>query len=199
MVNIFVEVKRVLKPVEVVRFYLGQGKQKAGSYWYVSPFRGEKTASFCVSDKKGIHDFGDNQHYDIFSFTAKLFDIDNPKKAAEKLARDFNLESLVEDDRPKIVQQREMSIFLEKRKKEEAHKKAIQDYYDFVYDTMCDRFKFYKSTLEYMQEHRENLEETDLAMLYAKKDLFEQLCDDLLETEAEEVWKNNDIWEGYLV
>ena len=91
--NRFKEIKNILNPQEVVQKYLGLPEKKTGTgLWYKSPFRKEKTASFCVSSK-GIHDFGDSTHYDIISFVQKYFDT-TPSRALEILCNDFGLYGL---------------------------------------------------------------------------------------------------------
>ena len=78
--NRFREIKSILNPQEVVQKYLGLPEKKTSTgLWYKSPFRKEKTASFCVSNK-GIHDFGDSTHYDVISFVQRYFNT-TPLKA----------------------------------------------------------------------------------------------------------------------
>ena len=73
--NKFKEIKTMLTNKEVVTRYLGTPiKTTSTGIWYKSPFRSERTASFCVSNK-GIHDFGTGQHYDVISFVSALFEI----------------------------------------------------------------------------------------------------------------------------
>ena len=82
--NKFKEIKTMLTNKEVVTRYLGTPiKTTSTGIWYKSPFRSERTASFCVSNK-GIHDFGDSTHYDIISFVEKYFNT-TPNKALEIL------------------------------------------------------------------------------------------------------------------
>ena len=88
--NKFKEIKTMLTNKEVVTRYLGTPiKTTSTGIWYKSPFRSERTASFCVSNK-GIHDFGDSTHYDIISFVEKYFNT-SPNKALEILCYDFNI------------------------------------------------------------------------------------------------------------
>lgn len=81
-----------LKATDVAEAYIGQAEKKSGdSLVYYSPLRQkERTPSFFVSDKRGLHDFGTGEHYNIISFVAKLFDIDY-WSATKKLIIDFQL------------------------------------------------------------------------------------------------------------
>ena len=58
--NIFKEIKKYLSPQQVAKYYLqDKGKRSGNNVFYKSPFRNEKTASFCVNNEKGFHDYGD--------------------------------------------------------------------------------------------------------------------------------------------
>ena len=73
--NKYAEIKTILKNQEVVQRYLGlPEKHNSNGNWYKSPFRNEKTASFCVSDK-GIHDFGSSENYVSIIFVLIFFNI----------------------------------------------------------------------------------------------------------------------------
>lgn len=82
-----------LKATDVAEAYIGQADRISGdNLIYYSPLRTkERTASFFVSDKRGLHDFGTGKHYNIISFVAKLFDIDY-WSATKKLIIDFQLD-----------------------------------------------------------------------------------------------------------
>ena len=88
--NKYQELKNILTNKEVVQRYLGlPEKQNSTGNWYKSPFRKEKTASFCVSDK-GIHDFGSSEHFDIISFVQRYFNITS-LQALELISKDFGI------------------------------------------------------------------------------------------------------------
>ena len=86
------EVKTAVTPTLVVQRYLGQPLKRINDkLWYKSPFRNERTASFVVSDERGIHDFGSSEHYDIFSFIQKLFGL-SFMESLSFLIKDFGLQ-----------------------------------------------------------------------------------------------------------
>ena len=82
-----------LKATDVAETYLGQAEKISGdSLIYYSPVRPkERTPSFFVSNKRGLHDFGTGEHYNIITFVAKLFNIDY-WSATKKLIIDFQLD-----------------------------------------------------------------------------------------------------------
>ena len=198
MVNVFEQVKRYIEPVQVVRHYLGDGSKKAGSYWYVSPFRREKTASFCVSNKKGIHDFGDNSHYDIISFTAKLFDLSNID-SVQKLIDDFSLPMDIGNDKPKIFQMRDYALYKQRIEREKAEKETKREYYEYLYQVSCEKYKFWRKLRENLQENRHNLEQVNLSMIYAKEDYYDSLCEEILGSSEDEVWEKHNIWKEVIL
>lgn len=195
--NIYKDIKEYLKPTEVVKFYLGNGKYKSGSYWYISPFRREKTASFCVSDKKGIHDFGDSKHYDVISFVSKLFDI-NSYKSAEKLVNDFSLPIDLQNRKPKMFYERDLKKYKERLYKKEIEEKTIKDYYENIYSISCEKFKDWNNFIFYLQKHKEIQTKIDLWRVYVVRDYYEWICDSILNNDPLEIWKCREIWEGML-
>ena len=70
--------------------YQKSGKKSGSNIFYKSPFRQEKTASFCVNNEKGFHDYGSGWHGDIISFVQELYGL-TPIDAAKKLIQDFSL------------------------------------------------------------------------------------------------------------
>lgn len=66
------DIKAVATPQSVARYFLGTPfKERNDILWYKSPFREETEPSFEVTSQ-GMHDFGSDEHYDIFSFTQKI-------------------------------------------------------------------------------------------------------------------------------
>ena len=130
--NKFAEIKTLLKGEEVIQYYLGRpDKTTYTGIWYKSPFRKEKTPSFCVSEK-GIHDFGDSQHYDIISFIAKYFNTDN-FNALKILCNDFGLSLLDQhEDKEKI---RQLKI---KREQERRRKEKIEKWFNTKMQKLCN-------------------------------------------------------------
>ena len=82
-----------LKATDVAQTYLGQADKISGdSLVYYSPLRlKERTPSFFASNKRGLHDFGTGEHYNVISFVAKLFNLDY-WSATKKLIIDFQLD-----------------------------------------------------------------------------------------------------------
>ena len=131
--NRFKEIKNILNPQEVVQKYLGLPEKKTGTgLWYKSPFRKEKTASFCVSSK-GIHDFGDSTHYDIISFVQKYFDT-TPSRALEILCNDFGLYGLGNEYETQEIIRR----LKKKREEERLIKQKIEEWYSIEFQRVCD-------------------------------------------------------------
>lgn len=123
--NKFNEIKTILKADIVIQHYLGlPEKHSYAGNWYKSPFRKEKTASFCVSDK-GIHDFGDSTHYDIISFVQKYFNT-TPYKALGILCNDFNIYQLGNEYEDKKI----IEMLKKKEKQERQIKEKIEKWYN---------------------------------------------------------------------
>lgn len=119
MINYFKEVKELLDNVQVIKRYLGQPcKTTNNGIWYKSPFRNEKTASFYVS-KKGIHDFGSSEHYDIINFIVKYFNTNN-YNALKILCNDFGLNLMNKKQDSKTIEQ------LKAKREQERKQKEIQ-------------------------------------------------------------------------
>lgn len=190
----FSQVKELLKPSEVVRFYIGEGKKKAGSYWYKSPFRSEKTESFCVNDKKGIHDFGDNKHYDIISFVTNLFQINNVA-AVNRLIMDFNLPIDIYGSKPKIFYERDLKKFRQERQKKENEKALKKQYYENLYSVSCEKFKQWNNFINELKEKRNVIQDIDLHRLYSMREYYGWICDSILDMDYEELWENREKWE----
>lgn len=130
--NKFFELKQILTNKQVVEKYLGQAKKhNSTGNWYISPFRDEKTASFCVSDK-GIHDFGDSQHYDIISFVQKYFDT-TVNKAYEIICNDFGIRITNEYESKKTLE-----LIKKKREEEQKIRQKIDDWYRNTFINICN-------------------------------------------------------------
>ena len=131
--NRFKEIKNILNPQEVAQKYLGLPEKKTSKgLWYKSPFRKEKTASFCVSSK-GIHDFGDSTHYDIISFVQKYFNT-TPLRALEILCNDFGLNELGNEYETQEIVRR----LKKKREEERLIKQKIEEWYSNEFQRVCD-------------------------------------------------------------
>ena len=133
--NKFQEIKSILKANIVVQHYLGlPEKHNSTGSWYKSPFRKEKTASFCVSDK-GIHDFGDSTHYDIISFVEKYFKT-TPNRALDILSNDFNLNLGNEYENQKIIK-----ILKQQREEQQILKNRINNWFYSTFQKLCDEYE----------------------------------------------------------
>jgi len=138
----FAEIKTLLKEEEVIEHYLGKPEKRTYTgIWYKSPFRKEKTASFCVSEK-GIHDFGSSEHYDIISFVAKYFNTDN-YKALKILCNDFGLSLLEEKEDKETIRQ-----LKEKREKERKRKLKIEIWFNDKIQNLCDEIQENKKLIK---------------------------------------------------
>lgn len=90
LVNIFNEVKALVDNKNLASYYLGSPVKKSGLYYfYRSPFRSERTASFAVTQKSFV-DFGSGWKGDCIKFVAELFSL-KPLQAANKINQDFSL------------------------------------------------------------------------------------------------------------
>lgn len=133
--NKFKELKQYLNNQQVVQRYLGLPEKKTSTgIWYKSPFRQERTASFCVSNR-GIHDFGDSTHYDIISFVEKYFNV-TPNQAVDILCNDFGL-SLNNPYRSQTV----VNILKQKREEENKAKEIIETWFDNKFKNVSDELK----------------------------------------------------------
>lgn len=160
----FKEIKRMLSNQQVVEKYLGQPKKvNTVGIWYISPFRNEKTASFCVSDK-GIHDFGDSTHYDIISFVAKYFNT-TQYNALKILMNDFGL--LLENE---YETQETLQLLKQKRLEEQIIKQKINSWWISEFKKLCDE-KIINDKLIKIFKNNRNLE--ILKILYVKDIILE--------------------------
>ena len=127
------EVKSVITPTTVVQRYLGQPfKRINDKLWYKSPFRDERTASFVVSDERGIHDFGTSEHYDIISFIQKLYNL-SFNGAINFLIQDFGLKiNDVHFDMERIEQLKE------EQKQQRLYREKITKWYNNTFIFLCN-------------------------------------------------------------
>lgn len=132
--NIFKKIKEYLNPQQVAEYYLlGKGKKSGNNIFYKSPFRDEKTASFCVNNEKGFHDYGTGWHGDIISFVQELYHI-SAIDAAKTLIKDFALSIEIEKkpDYKKIKTQKRKNI-LNKKIRE-----ALDNWFNTTFSKLCD-------------------------------------------------------------
>lgn len=175
--NKFKELKQYLNNQQVVQRYLGLPEKKTSTgIWYKSPFRQERTASFCVSNR-GIHDFGDSTHYDIISFVEKYFNV-TPNQAVDILCNDFGL-SLNNPYRSQTV----VNILKQKREEENKAKEIIETWFDNKFKNVSDELKNTKRLIDVLK----NTTFFDaLAILYMQEVKQEMLFEELFDISQDE-------------
>jgi DNA primase len=140
------EIKDVLKPVEVAKYYIGEPeKENATGLWYKSPFRNEKTASFLVNNTKGIHDFGTSKHYDIVDFVKELFNVDL-KTAINKLSCDFGI-NIKNSETIKFKE-----YLIRKREEEIEMKKELNKWFNSTYIKLCEELKMWEKMIPHLKK-----------------------------------------------
>ncbi len=142
--NIFKEIKEYLSPQQVAEYYLqDKGKRSGNNVFYKSPFRNEKTASFCVNNEKGFHDYGDGWHGDIISFVQELYHI-SPIDAAKTLIQDLALPIEIgqKADYKQIKNQRHKNL-LNKKIRE-----ALDNWFNSTFIKLCDENKINEIFIE---------------------------------------------------
>lgn len=135
--NIFKEIKQYLSPQQVAAYYLqGKGKRSGNNVFYKSPFRNEKTASFCVNNEKGFHDYGDGWHGDIISFVQELYHI-SPIDAAKTLIQDFALPiEIGQKANYKQIKNQRHKTLLNKKIRD-----ALEKWFNNIFIKLCDENK----------------------------------------------------------
>ena len=187
--NLFKQVKEYLKPEQVAEYYIAEKGKKSGSNtFYKSPFRSEKTASFCVSNLKGFHDFGTGWHGDIISFVSKLYNV-TPLDAVKILIKHFSLPIQLNQ---KIDYKEAQKI----KKKHNTNKNVtdgLEQWYNKTFIKICDKYKKNEKIIEIMQKQlkeENNLENDDLLQalqyLYYKDNLLEMWFDDFNDVRTSE-------------
>lgn len=167
------EIKELLKPTLVSKYYLGNpDKTTRDKIWYKSPWRNERTASFMVDDNAGFHDFGENWHGDIMDFVGRYYNTDLIN-AMKILTSDFNLP---EDE--KIPQ--DLKKYLKQQKDEERKiQQAIENWFKTTLISLCDK-------LHYWQNKIPNLRGYELAKAYSKEQYIDYLIDIFINAKDDE-------------
>lgn len=173
--NNFKEIKKCLTCEEVVQRYLGLPvKHNSTGNWYLSPFRSEKTASFCVSNK-GIHDFGDSKHYDIISFTQEYFHLSSTD-ALKLLSFDFNISLQRNEFENKQIIQRT----IKRKQEEELAKRKINKWYNKEMQNICDKIQNEKEVAEVLEKNIFFIKPEALQITYQNIQELEDYFDELL-------------------
>ncbi len=187
--NLFKEVKEYLKPEQVAEYYIEQKGKKSGSnVFYKSPFRNEKTASFCVNNSKGFHDFGTGWHGDIISFVSKLYNV-APLDAAKILIKNFSLPIKLNER----IDYKEVQKIKKKNATNKNVTKGLEKWYNSTFIKVCDEYKTNEKIIEVIKKQikeekdfeKENLQQA-LQYLYFKENLLELWFEDFNNARTEE-------------
>lgn len=175
--NKYTHIKSILKAQEVVQRYLGlPEKHNSTGDWYKSPFRNEKTASFCVSNR-GIHDFGSSEHYDIISFVQKYFNT-TMYQTLEILCRDFGINIQNDYETDKLIH-----MLKQKREEERKAKEVVANWYNKEFQKLCDEIQINKKCLDIF-EKKSNFE--ILQILYVEQAKLEYYFEILLNIDEQQ-------------
>ena len=177
--NIFQEVKEYLKPTEVAERYLSNSKYKNGSLWYKSPFRNEKTPSFCVNNKKGIHDFGNNKHYDIISFVQELFG-ESVLNSVDRLIKDFNLPIKTTNEnksKPKFEYDKQYAKYKYDRKKEIEISHEKSKCFNQLYEAATCVYKYCNNLKLFSKDWNFEIYDEYLLIIYRNEMYFDYIVD----------------------
>lgn len=166
------EIKELLNPIEVARYYLGNpDRTTRGRAWYKSPFRSEKTPSFEV-DNVGFYDFGASWRGDVISFIERYYNTDF-KTAMKILTSDFHLpedEEISKDLKNYLKQQRD-----EERKIQQ----AIEDWFTNTLSTLCNKLHCWQNKIP-------NLKGYELSKAYSKEQYLDYMIDIFINAKDDE-------------
>lgn len=187
--NLFKEVKEYLKPEQVAEYYIAEkGKRSGSNVFYKSPFRNEKTASFCVNNSKGFHDFGTGWHGDIISFVSKLYNI-TPLDAVKILIKNFSLPIKLNER----IDYKEAQKIKEKHTTNKNITAGLEKWYNSTFIKVCDEYKTNEKIIGIMQKQlreEKNFENENLLQvlqyLYFKDNLLELWFEDFNNVRTEE-------------
>lgn len=166
------EIKEILDPVKVARYYLGTPKViRGGKLWYKSPFRNERTASFMV-DERSFHDFGEDWDGDVISFVERYYNT-NFINAMKILTSDFYLpeDEKISDD---------LKNYLKRQRDEEKKiQQAIENWFKTTLNNLCNR-------LHCLNDKILNLSGYELAEAYSKQQYIDYLIDCFIQAKDDE-------------
>lgn len=155
MQNIFKEVKEYLTPKQVASYYISEkGKISGNNVFYKSPFRQEKTASFCVNNKKGFHDYGTGWHGDIINFVQELYHL-TPIDAAKTLIQDFALPIKINEksDYKQVKAQKHKNL-LNKKVRD-----ALDNWFNSTFIKLCDANKLNQICIESLSKQIKSIDD----------------------------------------
>lgn len=186
--NIFKAIKEYLKPQDVAEYYISEkGKNSGDNIFYKSPFRNEKTASFCVNNTKGFHDYGTGWHGDIISFVTQLYNL-KPIEAAKLLIKDFSLPIEVNSK----VNYNEIKKYRQKNIFNNELKDSLQKWFNNMFIKLCNEkeandisIKSIKKNLKELSDFNNEDISNSLVYLYNKQNMIEMWLDIFMEATTE--------------
>lgn len=186
--NIFKEIKEYLKPQQVAQHYISESGKKSGSnIFYKSPFRTEKTASFCVNDLKGFHDYGTGWHGDIINFVSELYGL-KPIDAAKQIIRDFSLPIQTEGKHD----YKEIKKYIQKNNLNKKVTKGLEIWFNNTFVKLCDKNKQNDKIIEIVNKNikdKSDFENQDflkaLSDLYYKQNMYEMWIDEFMNVKTD--------------
>ena len=155
MQNIFKEVKEYLNPKQVANYYISEkGKISGNNVFYKSPFRQEKTASFCVNNEKGFHDYGTGWHGDIINFIQELYRL-TPIDAAKTLIQDFALPIKINEksDYKQVKAQKHKNLLNKKVRN------ALDNWFNSTFIKLCDANKSNQICIESLSKQIKSIDD----------------------------------------
>ena len=134
--------------------YQKNGKKSGSNLFYKSPFRNEKTASFCVNNEKGFHDYGDGWHGDIINFVQELYHI-SPIAAAKTLIQDFSLPIQMEQK----ANYKQMKTQKHKNLLNKKVRDALENWFNTTFIKLCDVDKTNRICIETLSKRIKNIKD----------------------------------------
>lgn len=127
--------------------YQKNGKKSGSNIFYKSPFRNEKTASFCVNNEKGFHDYGTGWHGDIINFVQEIYHI-SPIDAVKTLIQDFALPiQMKQKTKYEQIKIQKNKNLLDKKVRE-----ALNNWFNMTFIKLCDADKINRVCIEILNK-----------------------------------------------
>lgn len=188
--DIFAEIKNIVKPKMLALRFLGEPyKKNANTWFYYSPLRAkERTASLAVNNDKGFTDFGTGKNYDIFSFISELYNC-NIRKSCDIIAREFGIDIGTKQSKNSInilKKQIEEQIIIQNK---------INNWYDNMYELFTNIYKEYRNLIFNLPNNSKLL-----PFVYKKEQYFESLVDMFYNADSKQklaLYKNKERFDIY--
>ena len=163
--------KQIISPTDLAQRTLGVPvHQKGNSVWYKSPFRAEeRTASFEVT-KRGFHDFGTNEHYDVIGYTQRFYSC-SFKEAMNKLMQIYGLTD------NEYGNERMQEFLKQQRLAMQKYREEVETWYNELFDFTEEVWKDNEETIKYV-----GYDADTLAILYDRQVFLGCLRETLLDT-----------------